>query len=310
MKLTYILPTLALTLIAFISLSTPASAQETETSCVRDSNGDIVVNPALGNFVTDNDGNVGDSCKEVPDFYRLTFYRFALCKQDPMQNGNSMASCTFLLNSDAGVQHIIQGVGTAAVLDTSSADQPVQAGSYGYIAMLLGNELSIKHTETFSTSITGRTGQGTTCWTVNSRTAFSGKLTTSDDPTLSEPNTENTSTLAMDCGAANEAAAAYTTEVFDSMDDGDQPFSARFEDDNVMLLQDDNISQATTPLNAKRILATWAQPALVTATSSFALRFTLTDSVSVDMARDDNSQEIFAIKNGADPFQVALTISN
>ena len=48
--------------------------------------------------------------------------------------------------------------------------------------------------------------------------------------------------------------------------------------------------------------------AAVTPNSSFDLKFTLTDSVSIDMTEDQG--EIYAIKNGVDPFQVSLTVNN
>lgn len=282
----------------------PAAA-ETDTACTR-TGGAINVVVENTEFVTDKSGNTGDSCKEVPDNYKVTFYRFGLCTQDPVANGNSLASCILLLNDDAGVEHVIQGTGTSAELDTSSAGQIIP-GNYAYMVMMLKNELSIKHTETFSVSsglgLLGKTGQGTTCWTTDSVTSFSDMRSgiVSIDPSTR-------SSLAMDCGTAAEANPQYTTEVFDSLGEDSITFVPSLGSEPVVLLQNDNVTTATTADNGARLLVSLPMNVRVTANSSFDLKFTLTDSVSIDMTKTGG--DIYAIKNGADPFQVTLTVNN
>jgi hypothetical protein len=289
---------------SFMSVE-PAHA-ETETACERNADGAIIVGNQGSAFVTDTNGNTGNSCKEVPDFYKIQLFRFGLCSQNPYLNNNSLASCTFLLNSDAGVDHVIEGTGNSATLDTSTADSPIAIGSYNFMVIVLKNELQVKHTEQFSRTLTGKTSSGITCWTTNSITSF-----TNQRSSIAETNPNVRSSLGMDCGAAGDAAPEYTTEVFDSFSGGpNSPFEANMVGNNqwVRLMKSNNLDTADTADNGARILFVQSNNAEVTLTSSFTLKFTLTDAVSIDMENDNGT--IYAIKNGADPFQVSLTITN
>ena len=310
MKSNYIISTLCFVFLVFAASVSSASA-ETDNACKRDANGAIIITgPSPSNFVTDIDNNTGDSCKEIPDFYKVTFYRLGFCTANPLaNNSNDLSSCTFLLNSDAGVNLELEGIGNDVVLDTSTADQPVKAGTYGFMVMLLKNELSIKHTEIFSSNIVGKTGTGTTCWTIESRTLFSGKRSVGNftNGSIEDPG--------MDCGAT--AVPAYSTEIFDCFDDFNpnldlelQTCSVRDEEGLARILQSDNVSTATDANNGARILVSLPQSITVTPTSRFNLAFTLTRSVSVDLAQNQDTSDYHGVKNGADPFQVALTVSN
>ena len=289
---------------SFMSVE-PALA-ETETACERNADGAIIVGDQVSAFVKDTNGNTGNSCKEVPDFYKIQLFRFGLCSQNPYLNNNSLASCTFLLNSDAGVDHVIEGTGNSATLDTSTADSPIAIGSYNFMVIVLKNELQVKHTEQFSRTLTGKTSSGITCWTTNSITSF-----TNQRSGIAETNPNVRSSLGMDCGAAGDAAPEYTTEVFDSFSDGPEgSFEANMVGNNqwVRLMKSNNLDTADDANNGARILFVQSNNAEVTLTSSFTLKFTLTDAVSIDMENDNGT--IYAIKNGADPFQVSLTITN
>ena len=158
---------------SFMSVE-PAHA-ETKTACERNADGAIIVGNQGSAFVTDTNGKTGNSCKEVPDFYKIQLFRFGLCSQNPYLNNNSLASCTFLLNSDAGVDHVIEWTGNSATLDTSTADSPIAIGSYNFMVIVLKNELQVKHTEQFSRTLTGKTSSGITCWTTNSITSFTNQ---------------------------------------------------------------------------------------------------------------------------------------
>ena len=310
MKSNYIISTLCFVFLVFTASVSSASA-ETENACKRDANGAIIITgDSARNFVTDIDNNTGASCKEIPDFYKVTFYRLGFCMTNPLaNNSNDLSSCTFLLNSDAGVNLELEGIGNGVALDTSTADQPVKAGTYGFMVMLLKNELSIKHTESYSSNLVGKTGTGTTCWTIESRTLFSGKRNVGSftKGSIEDPG--------MDCGAS--AVPAYSTEIFDCFDGYNpnleleqQTCRVSDEDGLARILQSDNVSTATDANNGARILVSLAQSINVTTTSKFNLAFTLTKSVSVDMAQNEDTNAYHGVKNGADPFQVALTVSN
>ena len=120
-----------LQIILITSFSLPAFA-ETDSACLR-SSGDIIV--ALNsNIVTDDNGNLGSSCKEAPDFYRIKFYKFALCKSNPLLNStNDFSSCSYLVDSSAGVSHVITYPSTA-LLATNSV---LTSGTYNFLLLVL-----------------------------------------------------------------------------------------------------------------------------------------------------------------------------
>ena len=85
--------------IVISSLTSINAKAETETTCVRNASGEIIVT-AQSNVVTDTDGNLGDSCQEIPDIYRLQFYKVGLCTADPFTSAQTdFSSCSFFMNS-------------------------------------------------------------------------------------------------------------------------------------------------------------------------------------------------------------------
>ena len=74
------------------------------------------------------------------------------------------------------------------------------------------------------------------------------------------------------------------------------------------LLTPNNVSTATNFQDGARMLISLPFSGEITPTSNFDLKFTLTGSVSVDLAY--SAGLVHAVKNGADPFQVVLTITN
>lgn len=293
-------------LISLFMISINANA-ETDTACKRNDSGEIVINGSTdGQLVTDTSNNDGNACKEIPDFYKVKFYRFGLCKSDPITNGNSLNSCTLFVNSDVGIDHIIEGVGSSSALDVSTADPNILPGTYSYLILLVSNELAIKHSEKFSSSITGKTGAGKNCWTIDSKTAFGGFRTSG--MTIPQPGAGNRSSLAMDCGST-AGTAAFTTEVFDGLGDGSWT-GQDLSDPSVALvrlLKNDNITAATDENDGARMLVSIPNSATVTIKSKFSITFKLTDAVSIDFAPDGGV--IYALKNGADPFQITLSIT-
>jgi hypothetical protein len=120
--------TLAILFTGFIFSVSPVSSLQAATySCVRDGAGAIVVRGA--ELMVQNSKEYSDSCKEVPDAYKLKFYRFALCPSNPLaDSANSLDSCVSILSSDTGVEHIIEGLGTGDDLKTDEG-KPT-SGSY------------------------------------------------------------------------------------------------------------------------------------------------------------------------------------
>ena len=317
-----VLNLICFSLLVFMS---PASA-ETDNACVRADGAILIDSSKFGtdsdpnqadlqpSVVEDIDGNLGASCKEIPDGYKVTFYRMAMCTSNPILNSNSLDGCTLLLNDDNGVEHLIEGTNNAAVLDTSSADTPIASGSYTFLALILSNELQIKHLEEFidqdgdPRTLIGETGVGSYCWTNDAITTFTGTLQDADYPdgTIVSSDPNDRSTLGMDCGAT-PGTPQFATEIYDSFGEG--KFVAS-DSEQAILLESDNVTKARSAAYAKRILVAMPLTAEVTPSSQFDLKFTLTRSVSIDMHLDENSGSVTALKNGADPFSVSLTVTN
>ena len=293
-----------LQIILITSFSLPAFA-ETDSACLR-SSGDIIV--ALNsNIVTDDNGNLGASCKEAPDFYRIKFYKFALCKSNPLLNStNDFSSCSYLVDSSAGVSHVITYPSTA-LLATNSVLTP---GTYNFLLLVLDNSLQQKHTETFTRTMTGATGTGKTCWTLEKSTAYGGNTITGITTVSPDPDTR--SSLAMECGGTSSADPKYTTEIFETMGCDGGPPCFENKDINggvyVRLLTTDNITNATSVNNSKRIAVAMPMVRTVKATSSYEIGFKVNGSSSIDLHYDSGATKLTAMKIGADPFQVSFTV--
>jgi hypothetical protein len=288
----------------FVLVVTGVNA-ETETACER-VDGAIKIYEIGENPVKDTDGNSGDACKELPDNYKINIFRFGLCKTSPYNATNNLDSCSFLVNSDTGVSHEIAYPAKADVTTNSK----MAIGSYDHMVLVLENKLGIKHTEEFDTAIFGATGSGKKCWTIASTTAFAGQR--------SGVLQASPSTPAMDCG--DTPAPAYSYEIFDSMGEGGESPVFKAEDDGgfemgsgtmrAKLLKSD-LTTATNFEDADRILVAIqleSSKSISEATTGFEIRFKMTDSVSVDLSYDGGSDRLYAVKNGADPFQIDLIV--
>lgn len=284
---------------------------ETDSACTRTAGGAIIANALSPGsdgaaIVTDIDGETGGSCKEVPDFYKINFYKFGLCTANPYATGSGstqdFSSCSFLLNNDASVEHIISGL-TGSPLTT---DGTLATGTYNHLVMVLKNRLSQKLTETFNTTITGKTGAGTTCWTIASTSAYGGGNITGE--TLISPTPGTRSTLGIDCGST--AAADYTTEIYETLGDGG--FAGDIEEDagvRVALLQADGVTKATSIHNAKQIMVVMDSAYTIKDDSKYSLAFKMTASSSLDLHYIHSGTVIYALKVGADPFQVTFSVN-
>ena len=297
----------------FIVMLCNSAYAETDVACTRAS-GAIIANALSPNsdgadIVTDIDGATGSSCKEIPDFYKIHFYKFGLCTANPYATGTGstqdFSSCSWLLDDAASVEHIIS-YPTTGTLPTTGV---IATGTYNHLVMVLKNRLSQQLTETFNTNITGRTGAGTTCWTIASTSAYGGADTITGETLISpQPGPSERATLGIDCGS--NADPAYTTEIYEDL--GEDTFDADIEEDaglRVALLQADGVTKATTKNNSKQILIVMDETYTVKEDSKYSLGFKMTASSSIDLHYAKDEDAIVALKVGADPFSVTFTIN-
>ena len=303
--------------IVISSLTSINAKAETETTCVRNASGEIIV-AAQSNVVTDTDGNLGDACQEIPDVYRLQFYKVGLCTADPLASVQTdYSSCSFFLDSTS-----------ATVLDITmpaSSSLPITSlpaiGTYGYMVLLISNALQLQHTEVFSANVKGSDGvAGQYCSTNSNITSYSGFKTQGVIGNPVNPTLENLPTatsLGMTCGST-APTAQFTTEYMDNFaDDPENDFVADTPGAYTLtggtmkgrLTQVDNTTTATSVDNSERlaVVFTFTTPQTVTSASQYDLNFKIQDSVSVDLSF---STAIYAIKSGANPFQIYMGISN
>ena len=286
---------------------------ETDVACTRTAGGAIIANALSPSstgaaIVTDIDGATGSSCKEIPDFYKIHFYKFGLCTANPYTTGSGstqdFSSCSWLLDDAASVEHVI----TYPATGTLTTNGVIKIGTYNHLVMVLKNRLSQKHTETFNTNITGKTGTGTTCWTIASTSAYGGGSISGETLISAEPGSDNRATLGIDCGST--ADPDYTTEIYETLGDGS--FDADLEEEagvRVALLQADGVTKATTINNAKQIMVVMDATYTVKEDSKYSLGFKMTASSSFDLNYQHSETTIYALKVGADPFQVTFSIN-
>lgn len=299
-------------LVTFFSLFTLYLKAETETTCVRNSSGEIVISND-SNIVTDTDGNLGDSCKEIPDIYRLNFYKVGLCTANPLDSEpTDFSSCSYFLDStSASILDITMPSSSTLSITSLPAN-----GTYGYMVMLISNGLQLKHTETFSADVIGKDGTaGKFCSTNSAITAYAELKTSGDIGSPVTTDVNDTSTLGMTCDST-APTAEFTTEYLDTF--GDESFLANTSEGieltgGVMtgrLLQNDNATTATNANNSERVAVTFTfnTPQEVTASSQYELNFKINSSVSIDLTYENSS--VYAVKNGADPFQIYMNITN
>ena len=305
--------------IVISSLTSINAKAETETTCKRNDSGEIIVTSQI-NVVTDTDDNPGDACQEIPDVYRLQFYKVGLCTADPLASVQTdYSSCSFFLDSTS-----------ATVLDITmpaSSSLPITSlpaiGTYGYMVLLISNALQLQHTEVFSANVMGNDGNaGKYCSTNSNITSYSGYKTQGVigdpvNPTLA-PAPAVVPTLGMTCGTT-APTAQFTTEYMDNFADdpsgnfvADTPSAYTLTGGTMKgrLTQVDNTLTATSANNSERlaVVFTFTTPQTVTSESQYDLNFKIQDSVAISLSYSDPT--IFSTKSGANPFQIYMGISN
>jgi hypothetical protein len=183
--------------------------------------------------------------------------------------------------------------------------------------MILDNSLEVKHTQTYDNAMHsnpngGGEKSGTTCWSINYTTTFGSQI----PAYLSKGTIADTG---IECGAANAAAPAFTKEIFDTMGAGSyvstDPGEFKLPSGDTMrakLLTKDNKTTSPSAVDAARIFARidFANDKVVTESSSFEIKFKLTDAVSLDSSYDPGTNKQHMVKMGADPFQVEVVVTN
>lgn len=314
--------------------------------CTQSSN--IITIATSGNDaggVTDADsGNVKDFCNEKPDNYRITFYKAGICKTDPFDssatsNPTAAPNCyNFFVDTSGKAITLAYDDSSDSITQTGnllSGSLNFQLGTYNYAYVIVDNHLEIKHQQTFSDTIKGYHPNGSsfsigdTCWTNGLVTTYTGATNAQRGHSASEvvsygSDSNSTSSLAMTCGNTSDAAPVFNTEIIENMADDpgteNSTFSAIFasayqsipgtSDKGVgKLLQDDDLTTATSHLNAARIFypVKLANPLIVsTDTTQFEMSFGVSGSVSLDFTTD-GTNNLIHLKSGADPFTMKFS---
>jgi len=290
-------------------------ANPTQAACSRNAAGAIITDADGGSAMVTNDATLGDQCQEIPDNYLIKFFKFGICTADPI--APDFSSCSFMLNDDNGVDHIIS-MPNEGSLPTGDFDIP--PGTYTHMVGVLSNRFGIRHTETFTEALRGLTGTGTTCWSIADKvTNYTNETVNNTTDTHDATATDNApDTNTLECGTAGAADPGFSYEVINVFSDACSSFDGYWNTGGgrtmsngtaeARLLQTDN-SAATACTDGTKMLwvVEWTTPKLVTKSSQFSLEFKLTDSVSVDLGSAGGVGQ--AVKMGADPVTSILTVT-
>ena len=263
-------------------------------------------------------GQRTDACSDTPDEYEITFYKLGICSATTA--ANDLSSCQFIVNNDAGVNHVIKAgtTGQMAIPEFS-----IDPGTYPYMVIVVSNKLGIKHSFTAAYSLTGASSSsGATCWTSD---AGPSAYTNEEHATAHGGSTSADGDQLITCGAAEDAAPIFSYEVInilsaDNCLDGDNesnfglngdasPFGTVGNGTAQVSLLNSSDGWATACTNSSKILwtTTLTTPYVVTSESTWQLNMKTTDSVSVDFSDSSGNNNI--MKMGADPIQLYLTVT-
>ena len=141
--------------------------------CVVNADGEIVTSYGNANPVKDALARpdiaanaLNNTCNITPAEYKLVFYKYGICKEDP--DLNDLTSCAFLFEDADGIEHDIElGVSESLAIPEFA----IEPGIYPYSYVLLSNELGMKWSGTMQLATTGENTSGNTgtdgvnCWT-------------------------------------------------------------------------------------------------------------------------------------------------
>jgi hypothetical protein len=353
-------------LISFATLvvsSTFANAAVTGM-CVTDSNGSIVISAngkagsqtfswSVGgssgtekapfnyadNFVDTDptitaNGNNTNACQKQPLFYKIKFYKVAMCTSDPY-TGNAnpdYSSCIDIFSNSSGKEVIIEPDKEVDLLDGNLL---LPVGNYKYLTVILSNHLNIKTKQKYvyadgsravmyGSGDTGTNSNTDLCYTKAAVTTYTGQTydagyNTAHGVTVQSSNNTSSGSR-MECTSGDPSTDYdYATEIIDSLGGSgtlvpNLAYSSMLADTGVdvelaaTMLKTDNVSVADDVDNALRINAhfRYTNPIVISEnTVGFKLNFATTRGVSLD-AGQDGSNKIFMTKVGADPFTIEV----
>ena len=349
---------------AFFVSTTVVSAAVTG-GCVKDSNGSIVISTEgkAGTQIQEDNGNQKapfnyannykdtefkdndtDACQTQPLFYKINFYKVALCLDDPY-TGNAdpdYSSCFDIFNNSSGKEVIIEPDSEVDLLD---GDLLLSVGSYKYLTVVASNHIKIKHKQKYvyvdgtrpemhgKGDTAGSLTDTDTCYTTDMVTTYTGAFEGGSGNMeydagyntahggITTVNSAGTSALAtMECVSGNPASDyKYATEIIDHFGENNSlvpntAYASMLADTGVdvelagTMLKNDNKSVATTPEEALRIGAhfKYTSPVVISEnTVGFKLNFATTRGVSLD-AGQNSGNHIYMSKVGADPFTIEV----
>ena len=311
-----LLITFFISLITFAFSSTISFALDGE--CIEDSSGNIVIS-ANGRAATqdrvesggadvpspftysdsyvDTDmqsgGTFGTNCNNQPDFYKVKFYKVALCTEDPYRTKASpnYSSCVNIFDNSTGASKIIT---PNTDVDLLEGDLLLPTGSYPYMAVVVNNHLKIKHTQKYvyegsndrvpmhGFDEAGNATNKDTCYTLDKVTTYTNLLAngvgdnyptayaTAQGVTIVESGRRTAATSLLKCVSdASRTDHDYATEIIDQFGD-DKTYTVAAGDASIdyaemtttgisglemaaTMMKTDNVSIATAINDAKRI---------------------------------------------------------
>ena len=295
----------------FLTLASSFYVATANASCDKDADGKIITVSGNSTTPVSDGGTAGDQCSDIPDEYHVGFFKLGLCTDDP--SSLDYSSCEFMYNSSTALDHTI-AFPDAAPLDMPAFTMP--PGTSGYMLAVLNGKLGLKNTITTTNTTTGKTATGTTCWTITGLTGVSNEVIVTPHGTTLAGSVQT-----IECGSSADPVVTYEVinVLKDTANDGCNTMGAQGDKDanqtvenglaTAALLQATDTSYATACTNASKLLWSIAltSPVKVTPTSTFNLRFKLTDAVSVDFSGESDTK---INKMGADPIQALLSVSN
>ena len=335
-----------ITLSFIFNFLTQSSSEAAATGCLKTADGTAIKVTAQANMfalagTTTYDKN---QCSQEPDEYKVTFYKVALCTADPYKGAADpdFSTCSNIFDNAAGTEKIIK---PDTETDLLGGDLILPIGTYPYLVVMVNNHLHIKHKQKYiladgtggATFFGNTTGSGTYCWTIPAVTTYTNYI--ADGNGNNWPTSYNrahgvtllesgagTTNARLKCGDVNAAGMDFATEIIDDLaeDPDSEDFQAKFDyydaetETGVTgieiaqnLLQDNNVTLATTGDNAKRLLShfKYTSPVVISGnTVGFKMRFSTYSAVSIDMS-SQTVEEVFSMwgaKVGADPFMVQV----
>ena len=309
-------------------------------ACVVDADGDIVTAYArsdgkgVTDTVGDSDNAAGtqvDYCLVTPTEYKLVFYKYGICKEDPSLN--DLTSCAFLFEDAAGIEHDIEK-GVAETLPIP--EFTIEPGAYPYTYVVLSNKLGMKWSGTMDADTTGEdasgtAGDGSSCWTSGRGPTAAGYQDSNGAAvTTVHGNTLTDGLVTIQC-AGTMGTPSFNYEILTRFTSEDADDNSLYCSDNLAANGDKSTFElegtgqgrgiptvsllttadafATTCQTAAKIAWTTALTTsiIITANSSFEMMMKATDSNTL-MWNNATNNDIYKIESGAP--RIMLTVIN